>query len=90
MNLFFVNEGTSTNNTPQEQNTTLPNITPVDMETPNCILIKASTKNDSDRFNNLKGEVNNNTVNFAVNADDLINFNPPTLDGLFRGSFFWG
>ena len=61
----FVNEGTSTNNTPQEQNNTLPDITPVDIETPNCTLIEASTKSDNDRFNNLNGEVNNSIANFT-------------------------
>ena len=53
-------------NTPQEKNNTLPDITPVDIETLNCTLIEASTKSDSDRFNNLKGEVNNKTANFAA------------------------
>ena len=48
---LFINEGTSTENT-------LPDITPVDIETPNCTLIETSTKSDRDRFNNLKGEVN--------------------------------
>ena len=28
--------------------------------------LEASTKNDSDRFNNLKGEIKNNTANFAA------------------------
>ena len=61
---LFVNEGTSTDNTSQGQNNTLPDITPVDVETPSPVDIETSTKRDSDRFNNLKGEVNNNTVNF--------------------------
>ena len=63
---LFVNEGTSTNNTSQGQHNTLPDITPVDIETPNCTLEESSTKSDSDRFNDLKGEVNNNTANFAA------------------------
>ena len=63
---LFVNEGTSTNNTSQGQHNTLPDITPVDIETPNCTLEESSTKIDSNRFNNLKGEVNNNTANFSA------------------------
>ena len=63
---LFVNEGTSTNNTPQGRHNTLPDITPVDIETPNCTLEESSPKIDSDRFNNLKGEVNNNTANFSA------------------------
>ena len=61
-----VNEGTSADNTPQGQNNTLPDITPVDIEAPNCTLVGASTKIDSDRFNDLKGEVINNTANFSA------------------------
>ena len=63
---LFINEGASTDNAPQGQNNTLPDITPVDTETPNCTLIETSTKRDRDRFNNLKGEVNRNTANFAA------------------------
>ena len=63
---LFINEGTSTDNTPQGQNNTLPDINPVDIETPNCILVETYTKSDRDRFNNLKGEVNRNTANFAA------------------------
>ena len=63
---LFVNEGTSTNNTSQGQHNTLPDITLVDIETPNCTLEESSTKIDSNRFNNLKGEVNNNTANFSA------------------------
>ena len=59
---LFVNEGTSAKNTSQEQNNTLQEIAPVDIETPNCTLIEASTKSDIDIFNNLKGKVNNNTA----------------------------
>ena len=62
---LFINEGTSTDNTPQGQNNTLPDITPVDIETPNCTLIETFTKSYRNRFNNLKGEVNRNTANFA-------------------------
>ena len=63
---LFVNEGTSTDNKPQGQKSTLPDITPVDIETPNCTIIEASTKSDSDRFINLKGKVNNNIANLAA------------------------
>ena len=63
---LFVNEGTSTENTPQWQNNTLPDITPVDTETPNCRVTETSTKSDTDRFNDLKSEVNNNTANFSA------------------------
>ena len=35
---LFVNDGTSADNTPQGQNNTLPDITPTDIETPNCSL----------------------------------------------------
>ena len=35
------------------------------MENPNCTA-EASTKSDSDRYNNLNGKVNNNTTNFAA------------------------
>ena len=61
-----VNEGTSADNTPQGQNNTLPDINPVYIEAPNCTLVGASTKIDSDRFNDLKGEVINNTANFSA------------------------
>ena len=61
-----VNEGTSADNTPQGQNNTLPDINPVDIEAPNCTLVGASTKIDSDRFNDLKDEVINNTANFSA------------------------
>ena len=63
---LFLNEGTLTDNTPQEQNNNLTDINPVDIETPNCTLVEASTKSYSDRFNNLKGKVNSNTTNFAA------------------------
>ena len=63
---LFVNEGTSTDNTPQGQNNTLQDITPVDTETSSCILADASTKSDSDRFNDLKGEVSDSTANFSA------------------------
>ena len=53
-------------NTLQEQNDFLPGITPVDTETLNCTLAESSTKSDSDRVNDLKGEVNNNTANFSA------------------------
>ena len=56
LDFLFVNEGTSTDNTPQGQNNTLPGITPVDAEIPNCTLAEASTKSDSDRFNIWKAE----------------------------------
>ena len=36
------------------------------MENPNCTAVEASTKSDSDRYNNLNGKVNNNTTNFAA------------------------
>ena len=62
LDYLFVNERTSTNNTSQKQYNTLPDITPVDIETPNCTLIEASKKSDSNKFNNLKGEFNNNTI----------------------------
>ena len=61
-----VNEGTSADNTPQGQNNTLPDINPVDIEAPNCTLVGASTKIDSDRFNDLKDEVINNTASFSA------------------------
>ena len=57
---LFVNEGTSTDNN------TLPDIIPVNTETPNCRVTEASTKSDSDRFNDLKSKVNNNTANFSA------------------------
>ena len=57
---------TSTDNTPQGQNNILQDITPVDTETSSCILADASTKSDSDRFNDLKGEVSNSTANFSA------------------------
>ena len=63
---LFVNEGTSTDNTPQEQSNTLTDIPLVDMENPNCTAVEASTKSDSDRYNNLNGKVNNNTTSFAA------------------------
>ena len=63
---LFVNEGTSTDNTPQGQNNTLPDITPVDTETTNCSLAEAFTNSDRDRFNGLKGKVNNNPANFSA------------------------
>ena len=63
---LFLNEGTLTDNAPQEQNNTLTDINSVDIETPNCTLVEASTKSYSDRFNNLKGKVNSNTTNFAA------------------------
>ena len=47
---LFVNEGTSTDNN------TLPDIIPVNTETPNCRVTEASTKSDSDRFNDLKAK----------------------------------
>ena len=40
--------------------------TSADIETPNYTLVEPSTKSDSDRFNDLKGEVNNNTANFSA------------------------
>ena len=63
---LFVNEGTSTDNTPQGQSNTLPDITPVDTETINCSLAEASRNSDRDRFNGLKGKVNNNPGNFSA------------------------
>ena len=63
---FFVNEGTSIDNTLQVQNNTLPDITPEDIETPNYTLDHASTKSYSDSFNDLKGAVNNNTETFSA------------------------
>ena len=63
---LFVNEGTNTDKTLQGQNSTLPDITSADIETPNYTLVEPSTKSDSDRFNDLKGEVNNNTANFSA------------------------
>ena len=63
---LFVNEGTNTDKTLQGQNNTLPDITSADIETPNYTLVEPSTKSDSDRFNDLKGEVNNNTANFSA------------------------
>ena len=43
--ILFVNEGASTDNTPQGQINALPDITSVDTETPNCTLAEACTKN---------------------------------------------
>ena len=43
----LLNEGTSTDNTPQGQYNTLPDINPVDIETPNCTLAETSVKIDS-------------------------------------------
>ena len=43
---LFLNEGTSTDNTPQGQYSTLPDISPVDIETPNCTLAETSAKID--------------------------------------------
>ena len=63
---LFVNEWSSTDNTSQGQNNTLTDITPVDIATPNCTLVETSTKSDSNKYNNLKGEVNNSTANFAA------------------------
>ena len=63
---LFVNEGTNTVNTLQGQNNTLPDITSADIETPNYTLLEPSTKSDSGRFNDLKGEVNNSTANFSA------------------------
>ena len=63
---LFVNEETNTDKTLQGQNSTLPDITSADIETPNYTLAEPSTKSDSDRFNDLKGEVNNNTANFSA------------------------
>ena len=40
--------------------------TSADIETPNYTLVEPSTKSNSDRFNDLKGEVNNNTANFSA------------------------
>ena len=65
LNSRFVNEGASTDNAPQGHNNTLPDITLVKIETPNFTLVETSSKCDSDKYNNFKGEVNNNTVNFA-------------------------
>ena len=45
LGILFVNEGASTDNTPQGQNNALPDITSVDTETPNCTLAEACTKN---------------------------------------------
>ena len=53
-----------TDNTVQGQKSTLPDITPTDIETPNYTLVEASAKIDSD--NDLKGEVNNSTANFSA------------------------
>ena len=63
---IFINEGTSTDNTLQEQNDFLLDTTPIDTETLNCALAEASTKSDSDRVNDLKGEINNNTASFSA------------------------
>ena len=63
---LFVNEGTSIDNTLQAQNNTLPDITPVDIETPNYTFVEASTKSCSYSFNDLKSAVNNNTQNFSA------------------------
>lgn len=46
-------------------NYTLPDIAPVDLETPNCTLVETSTDIDSDKYNNLKGKLNNNTASFT-------------------------
>ena len=46
-------------------NYALPDIAPVDLETPNCTLVETSTDIDSDKYNNLKGKVNNNTASFT-------------------------
>ena len=64
-------KGTSTDNAPQEQNNTLPDITPVHTETSNCSLAEASTNSDSNRFNDLKGKVNNNPANFLLLRDSF-------------------
>ena len=63
---LFINEGNSTEYSPQGQNNTSSDITPVDIESLNCRLIETSTKSDRDRFNNLKSQVNRNTATFAA------------------------
>ena len=63
---LFVNKGISTDNILQRRNNTLPDIALVDIETWNYTLAEASTKSDSNRFNDLKGEVSNNTANLSA------------------------
>ena len=44
----------------------MPDINSVDIETPNCTLKETFTKSDSNKYNNLKCEVNNHTSHFAA------------------------
>lgn len=66
LDLLFVNEYSSTDNSSQRHNFAFPDIAPVALENPNCSLIETSKDIDSDKYNDLKSEVNSKTTSFAA------------------------
>ena len=64
--MLFVNEYSSTDNSSQRHYLAFPDIAPVALENPNCSLIETSKDIDSDKYNDLKSEVNSKTTSFAA------------------------